>query len=55
MVDQGLWGEDKEQRYQKFLSDINEKEELLNAGGVKLSEAKEAALRLRELREGFKD
>ncbi len=55
MVDQGIWGEEKEKKYQKFLNDINEKEELLNGGGVKLSKAKEAALKLRDLREGFKD
>ena len=55
MVDQGIWGEDKEKRYQKFLTDISEKEDLLKGGGVKLSDAKAAALKLRELREGFKD
>ena len=55
MVDQGIWGEDKEKKYQKFLTDINAKEDLLKGGGVKLSDAKAAALKLRELREGFKD
>ena len=55
MVDQGIWGEEKEKKYQKFLTDINEKEDLLKGGGVKLSDAKAAALRLRELRDGFKD
>ena len=55
MVDQGIWGEEKEKKYQKFLTDINEKEDLLKGGGVKLSDAKAAALKLRELRDGFKD
>ena len=55
MVDQGIWGEEKEKKYQKFLTDINEKEDLLKGGGVKLSDAKKAALKLRELRDGFKD
>ena len=55
MVDQGIWGEDKEKKYQKFLTDINAKEDLLKGGGVKLSDAKAAALKLRELREDFKD
>lgn len=55
MVDQGIWGQEKEKKYQKFLTDINEKEDLLKGGGVKLSDAKAAALKLRELRDGFKD
>lgn len=55
MVDQGIWGKEKEKKYQKFLTDINEKEDLLKGGGVKLSDAKKAALKLRELRDGFKD
>ena len=55
MVDQGIWGEEKEKKYQKFVNEINEKEELLKGGGVKLSDAKDAALRLRNLRNSFKD
>jgi len=55
MVDQGIWGEEKEKKYQKFVEQINEKEEMLKAGGIKLSEAKEAALKLRDLRNNFRD
>jgi soluble cytochrome b562 len=55
MIDQGIWGEEKEQKYQKFVDQINQNEELLKGGGVKLSDAKAAALKLRELRNDFKD
>ena len=55
MVDQGIWGDDKEKKYDNFAKEINEKEELLKGGGVKLSDAKTAALRLRDIRNDFKD
>ena len=55
MVDQGIWGEDKEKQYQKFVDDISQQEEILKGGGIKLSEAKEVALKLRNLRNGFRD
>ena len=55
MVDQGIWGEDKEKQYEKFVDSINQQEEILKAGGIKLSEAKEVALKLRNLRNDFRD
>ena len=55
MVSQGIWSSEKQDRYDKLLKDINDKEELLKGGGVKLSDAKDAAIELRGLRNEFKD
>ena len=55
MVEQGIWSDAKQKKYESLVRDINNKEELLTAGGVKLSDAKQAALELRGLRAEFRD
>ena len=53
MRDQGIWNDDKQQKNDKYVEEIREKENLLKAGGIKLSDAKEIALELRTLRTEF--
>ena len=55
MVDQGIWNEKKQQKYEKFMSDIAEQEDLLKGGGIRLSRGKKVALKLKELRVNFRD
>ncbi len=55
MREQDIWNEDKQKRNDKFVEDINTKEEILNKGGIKLSEAREIALELRVLRAEFRE
>ena len=55
MVDQGVWDEDKQNKNDKFIAEINAMEDRLKAGGIKLAEAKDIALRLRDTRIEFRD
>ena len=55
MREQDIWNEEKQKRNDKFVEDINTKEEILSKGGIKLSEAREIALELRVLRSDFRD
>ena len=55
MTEQGIWDEDKQRKNDKFVDEINAKEEILRGGGIKLSEAKEVALELRRLRFQFRE
>ncbi len=55
MEQQGIWNEEKQKQHDKFVDDINKKETLLKGGGIRLSEAKDVALELRNLREDFRD
>ena len=55
MTDQGIWDEDKQKDNDKYIDDISSREEALKGGGIRLSEAKEIALELRELRAKFRD
>ena len=54
MTEQGIWSEEKQKKYEKFANDINAAEDKLSEGGIKLSEAKQTALELRDLRDDFK-
>jgi len=54
LVEQGVWSDDKEQRYQKILNQINSDEKKLAAGGIKLAEAKKIALEMRDNRAEFR-
>ena len=54
MEQQGIWNEEKQKQHDKFVDDINKKETLLKGGGIRLSEAKEIALELKNLREDFR-
>lgn len=53
MTEQGIWNDKKQQQNDNFIEQIRNKEEQLKAGGIKLSEAKQIALDLRELRADF--
>lgn len=55
MKEQGIWNEAKQKQNDKFVKDINDKEDILNSGGIKLADAKEIALDLRVLRAEFRE
>jgi predicted RNA-binding protein Jag len=48
---QGLWSDEKQAEYIKLLDEFNELELKLDKGGIKLSEAKHMALRMKTLRQ----
>jgi len=55
MKEQGIWDEKKEQQYESLVEEIGGMEDALKGGGIRLSEAKEVALKLKQKREEFKD
>ena len=55
MRDQNLWDDAKQKQYDDLLEKINEMEEALQKGGIRLTLAKEIALDLRGKREEFRD
>tara|TARA_R100000008_G_scaffold86295_1_gene78767 strand:+ start:1017 stop:1982 length:966 start_codon:yes stop_codon:yes gene_type:complete len=55
MVDQGIWNDKKQEEYEKFVTKISEKEDLLKGGGIRLSNAKKIAFELKDLRIKFRD
>ena len=55
MEQQGLWDDEKQKQNDQFVKDINQKEEILKIGGIRLSEAKETAMGLRRLRAEFRE
>ena len=55
MKEQGIWDEKKEQQYESLVEEIGGMEDALKGGGIRLSEAKEVALKLKQKREDFKD
>lgn len=55
MKEQKIWSEEKQRENDEFVQNISAKEEILQSGGIKLSEAKEVALELRVLRADFRD
>lgn len=55
MKEQGIWDDEKQKKNDQFIKDISDREDALKAGGIRLSEAKEIALELRELRVGFRE
>lgn len=54
MQEQGIWNEEKEKKNEEFINKISGMEEALQGGGIKLTEAKEIALKLREERIKFR-
>ena len=54
MRDQGIWDDEKEKKYEEISSNIRAKESILKGGGIRLSEAKDIALELRQLRDDFR-
>ena len=54
LKDQKIWDEEKETRYSEIVKDIANGEKKLASGGIKLSEAKEIALNMRDCRNEFR-
>jgi hypothetical protein len=55
LIEQGVWSDEKEKRYQNYISEINSKELILKKGGIPLKKAKSIALELKRLRSSFRD
>ena len=55
MREQGLWNEEKEEMFEKLMTRISNKQKNLAKGGIKLSEAKELALSIKEDRLDFQE
>lgn len=55
MKEQNLWDKDKEKEVTELGRAINQKEQVLAKGGIKLSEAKETALELKKLRSDLRE
>ena len=47
LMDQGVWSIEKQNQHDALISDINENEQTLARGGIKLSDAKRVALEMR--------
>lgn len=54
MEDQGIWDKDKQEKNDRFVAEIGAMEERLQAGGIKLTEAKQIAIDLRVKRVEFR-
>jgi hypothetical protein len=54
IVSQGIWDDKKQKEYESLVEQINSSEDMIKAGGFKLGEAKQIALKLRELRGQFR-
>ena len=52
--DQQIWDEEKETRYSEIVKEIAQGERRLSAGGIKLAEAKDIALSMRDARNEFR-
>ena len=55
MVEQDLWDDAKQKEYEDLMEEISNDEDSLKAGGIRLSQAKEIAVTLREKREKFRN
>jgi len=53
MREQGIWNDEKQKKSDQYVEQIRGMEEKLRAGGIRLSEAKDIALKLREVRAEF--
>ena len=53
MREQDIWSDEKQKKNDEYVDSIQKMEEALQGGGIKLSEAKEIALKLRETRAEF--
>lgn len=47
LIDQGVWSIEKQEQHDNLINDINEKEQTLAKGGIKLTDAKRIALEMR--------
>ncbi len=55
MKEQGIWNDAKEKQYDDMVAEIGRMEDRLKGGGIKLSEAKEIALELKQKRVDFRN
>jgi hypothetical protein len=55
MTKQGLWNEDKQNEYERKMEEISSMEDALKGGGIRLSEAKEIAIQLKDRRVEFRE
>jgi len=55
MKDQGIWDDEKQKKNDQYIKDISAREDALKAGGIRLSEAKDIAFELRNLRAEFRE
>jgi hypothetical protein len=55
MEEQGVWSDDKQERYDEILTLVMRREKDLQKGGIKLSKAKKLALEIRDLRVEFRE
>lgn len=55
MRDNDVWDDEKQKKHDQLISEISSQEDKLKGGGIKLSEAREIALLLREKREEFRE
>ena len=53
MREQGIWNDEKQKQSDEYVESIRNMEERLRAGGIRLSEAKDVALKLRVTRAEF--
>jgi len=50
LVEQGLWDDHKQQRFETLQKEISDRDLILNKGGISLSQAKEIALEMKKTR-----
>ena len=55
LTEQGIWSDAKEQEYKDFVKKINDRELVIQKGGIPLKKAKAIALELKRLRIEFRD
>ena len=55
MEEQGIWDDAKEKKYQEVTQKIMDGEKKLKTGGIKLNEARDLAISIKESREEFRD
>lgn len=53
LTEQGVWDKQKEKKYNELQNKINAQAEIINRGGVKVSQAKKASFALKRLRNEF--
>ena len=53
--EQGIWDDEKQKRYESIINDISDGERKLSSGGIKLSEARDVAISMRQSRFEFRE
>ena len=53
--EQGIWDDEKQKKYESIISEISEGERKLSTGGIKLSEARDVAIAMRQSRFEFRE